>query len=75
MRSAGDIDGGDIVAVGPGLIRLDLTKFDSTAFQDAHRVTAVLDLHTARAMTIALINAINAAEVEQARSDKKGRRK
>lgn len=71
VRSAGNIKGGDVDAVGPGLIRLDLTKYDSTAYEDEHRVAAVLDLPTARAMTIALIESIKKAELEEALANKK----
>lgn len=71
MPSAGDIEDGTVEVIGPELIRLDLTKYDSAAFKDEHHVTVVLDLTTARALTIALIQTINKAEVEEVRVNKK----
>lgn len=71
MNVAGDIEGGEVMAVGPGIVRLDLTTYDSMAHQEGHRVTAVLDLTTARALTIALVHAIERAEAEKAPTRKR----
>lgn len=71
MPAAGDIKGGDVEVIGPGLIRLDLTPFDSSAYADGNRLSAVLDLNTARALTIALIESIKQAEVEEVRTNKR----
>ncbi len=56
-----------IEVIGPGMIRLDI-------FTHEGRSAAVLDLHTARAAAILMIEAIAIAEVNEARSTKKAKR-
>lgn len=75
MKRAGDIKDLDVQVVGPGTLRLDFLASVPPDHHHDDRYTAVVDLDTARAMAILLIQGIEKAETEEARSTTKRKRK
>jgi hypothetical protein len=68
VKRDGDIKDLDVTVVGPGTLRLDFLASVPPDHHRDDRYTAVVDLDTARAMAIVLIQAIEKAETEEARN-------
>jgi hypothetical protein len=70
VPSVGKLKDLEVTVVGPGLIRLDFFASTPPDHIRDDRHTTVIDLSTARAIAILLIQSIEQAEVSEARFSK-----
>lgn len=75
MKRDGNIANLDVTVVGPGILRLDFLASVPPDHNRDDRYTSVVDLDTARAMAILLIQGIEKAELDEARASAKRKRK
>lgn len=75
VSTAGKLKDAEATAIGAGMVRLDLLASVPPDHASDDRYCAVIDLHTARAFAVMLIDAIAKAELEEARNKPKRKKK